>query len=59
MKDLNETLKPKRLCVVCGARVRNQNPKVNTCDSVCTNAKKSGRNRTEQQRYEIEQEAWS
>lgn len=59
MKDLNEVLKPRRTCVICGAKVRNQNPKVDTCDSTCTAAKKSGRNRTEQVRVELEQEAWS
>jgi hypothetical protein len=30
-----------RLCVICGARVRNINPKVNTCGPLCT-AKKHG-----------------
>ncbi len=34
MKD-----KTKRLCVVCGARVTNKNPKVRTCDAICTIAK--------------------
>jgi len=37
-----------RICVVCGARVRNHNPKVTTCDPVCTAARNAGRTRTEQ-----------
>lgn len=29
-----------RLCSICGARVRNMNPKVDTCGPVCTSKKK-------------------
>lgn len=43
----------RRPCVICGARVRNQNPKTTTCDEICTAAKKSGRTRTEQIQWEI------
>lgn len=58
VKDLNDKLKPSpRLCAVCSARVRNQNPKVDTCDSVCTRAKKAGRNRVAQHAVDIETEA--
>lgn len=37
-----------RSCVVCGARVRNQNLKTTTCDTTCTKAKKKGISRTDQ-----------
>jgi hypothetical protein len=47
-----------RLCVVCGAKVRNQNPKTVTCDPVCTAARKAGRTRPEQLRYEMDQHGW-
>jgi len=43
----------KRLCVVCGAKVRNQNPKTNTCDPICTRAKHSNRTRPQQIEYEM------
>jgi hypothetical protein len=43
-----------RLCIICGARVRNQNPKSDTCDPVCTRAKHAGRSsRAEQLRFEL------
>lgn len=47
-----------RVCVVCGARVRNQNPKCFTCDAVCTAARKAGRSRGEQLEHEIKQMPW-
>jgi hypothetical protein len=43
----------RRVCVVCGARVRNQNPKTKTCDSICTAARKAGRNRSTQIAWEL------
>lgn len=43
-----------RRCVICGARVRNQNPKTTTCDEVCTGAKRTGRTRQEQLKWEME-----
>lgn len=42
-----------RLCVICGARVRNQNPKTTTCDPTCTRAKHAGRTRKEQIEHEM------
>ena len=39
---------PPRLCVVCGARVTNTNPKVSTCDAVCGRARRAGRTRAQQ-----------
>jgi predicted nucleic acid-binding Zn ribbon protein len=36
---------PKRLCVICGARVRNQNPKTTTCSPFCTQVLKTGKTR--------------
>ncbi len=47
-----------RKCIICEARVRNQNPspKIDTCDSVCRGAKESGRTRAEQFRVEMEAE---
>lgn len=42
-----------RLCVICGARVRNQNPKTTTCDETCTAARNAGRTRIEQIRWEL------
>lgn len=30
-----------RHCIICGARVRNRNPHVNTCQKLCTEAKHS------------------
>lgn len=44
----------KRPCVICGARVRNHNPKCATCDPICTAARHAGRTRTEQVRWELE-----
>lgn len=29
-----------RKCIICGARVRNRNPKTETCDPICTFARK-------------------
>ena len=45
-----------RRCVICGARVRNINHKVNTCDSICTNAKHNGLTREEQILQDIERQ---
>jgi hypothetical protein len=42
-----------RACILCGARVRNQNPKTNTCDPICTRAKHAGRDRQGQIEYEL------
>lgn len=46
----------RRVCFLCGARVRNQNPspKINTCSQECARAKKAGRTREEQLKYEME-----
>lgn len=43
-----------RRCVICGAMVRNPNPKTVTCDPVCTRARNNQRSRTEQLHWEIE-----
>jgi hypothetical protein len=43
----------RRLCVICGAKVRNQNPKTNTCDPICTRAKHASRTRQEQIEHEM------
>lgn len=40
-------MKNSRKCVICGARVRNQNPKTTTCDSICTLAKRLGLSRNQ------------
>jgi hypothetical protein len=37
-----------RACVVCGARIRNINPKTTTCDPICTKARNNGLKRHEQ-----------
>lgn len=42
-----------RSCVICGARVRNQNPKTTTCDETCTAARNAGRTRVEQIQWEL------
>lgn len=44
----------RRVCVVCGAKVRNQNPKTKTCDSVCTAARANVKTRPEQLKWEME-----
>ena len=49
---LNELLKPPP-CIVCGARVKNINPKTNTCDPTCTRAKHANRTRQEQIEHEM------
>lgn len=49
---------PCRLCVVCGARVTNINPKTMTCDSICTDAKKNNRTRAEQIRHWVESQPY-
>jgi len=51
---------PVRICSVCGARVRNINPsqKINTCDQVCRDAKKSGISRSEQLQREADALPW-
>lgn len=41
-----------RLCVICGARVRNQNPKTTTCCPDCT-AVKNGKPPTEEPEINI------
>jgi hypothetical protein len=41
-----------RLCEICGARVRNLNPRVTTCGQICTEAKRKGRTRKHQMRLE-------
>ena len=47
-------LKPTwRLCVICGARVRNQNPRTVTCDETCTEARANNRTRQEQIEHEL------
>jgi hypothetical protein len=46
----------KRLCVICGARVININPKVDTCGSICTRAKHGGRSRVDQIMVDIQTE---
>lgn len=46
-----------RRCVICGARVRNMNPKVKTCDSTCTRARKNKVTREQQIRIDIQEEA--
>lgn len=38
----------KRLCVICGAEVRNANPKTATCSSRCTRARDEGLETLEQ-----------
>jgi predicted nucleic acid-binding Zn ribbon protein len=45
-----------RKCVVCGAAVKNMNPKCNTCDSICTRAKNNNITRNEQVIRDIQQE---
>jgi hypothetical protein len=37
-----EDTKRDRRCVICGASVRNMNPKCNTCSPDCTKAKHAG-----------------
>lgn len=44
-------------CVVCGAAVRNLNPKTVTCDPTCTKARKAGRTRQEQFQWEMEHDS--
>ncbi len=43
-----------RLCIICGAKVRNLNPKVNTCGPICTEAKHKGRTHKHQMRLEAD-----
>ena len=45
-----------RRCVVCGAYVRNQNPRTVTCDSICTRAKHNNITRNEQVIRDIQKE---
>jgi hypothetical protein len=42
-----------RACEICGAKVRNMNPRTTTCDPVCTRAKHAGRTRKEQIEHEM------
>lgn len=44
--------KKARLCEICGALVRNINPKVTTCGPICTEAKHKGRTHKHQMRLE-------
>ena len=44
----------KRSCIICGGRVRNLNPKCETCSPTCTAAKHAGRNLEEQIRFEVD-----
>lgn len=46
----------KRKCEVCGARVRNWNNSVTTCDPTCNKAKHSGRTRAQQFAFEMDKE---
>lgn len=39
-----------RICIICGARVTNQNPKANTCDTICTFARDHSLTRERAQR---------
>lgn len=41
-----------RLCEICGAKVRNLNPKVTTCGPIGTEAKHKGRTHKHQMRLE-------
>lgn len=45
-------MKSIRKCVVCGAHVKNMNPKTVTCDPVCTRARRAARTRQEQLEFE-------
>ena len=47
-----------RSCEICGARVRNQNPKTTTCDPICTAAKHGGRTRQQQIEWEMANEQY-
>lgn len=51
-------MKNDRKCIICGARVRNQNAKTTTCDSICTLAKRLSldRNRAAIKLAEIEED---
>lgn len=40
-------MKNSRKCVICGAKVRNRNPKTTTCDSICTLSKRLGLSRNQ------------
>ena len=35
--------KKPRLCVICGAKVRNMNPKTKTCSELCTEQLRTGK----------------
>ena len=45
-----------RLCQICGARVRNLNPRVTTCDGLCTRAKKNGVSYSDQVILDMEED---
>lgn len=50
----NTTMKDySRKCMVCGAAVRNINPKTRTCDPICTRARNNGLTRTEQIKLDL------
>jgi len=42
-----------KLCVICGASVKNHNPKTTTCQPLCTRAKHNKRSHQEQVAYEL------
>lgn len=46
----------KRKCIVCGAAVRNMNPKTVTCDPICTRARNSNISRYDQIMRDIAEE---
>lgn len=46
-----------RVCEVCGARVRNFNPRTTTCDPICTRARDNGFTREQQIKRDIADEA--
>lgn len=45
-----------RKCVVCGAAVRNMNPRTVTCDPICTRAKNNNITREAQVIRDIQKE---
>ena len=42
-----------RLCVMCGAKVINHNPKTQTCQPLCTRARYNNRTMQQQLEYEL------
>jgi hypothetical protein len=45
-----------RKCVICGARVTNQNPLTTTCDGICTRARNNNISRFQQVIRDMERE---